>query len=125
MQIKRDPSGTGIIPRSGIPGSDGGSYPTFPGKTSGRGRLMANGQAPPAHGAAPPRGRALGGFLIGVAMFAAATTSGQDIERDPINYSSATPRNVVAQLQERLTAGTATLEFEPEHGYLRSLLRAL
>ena len=28
-------------------------------------------------------------------------------------------------LQERLAAGTAKLEFEPEHGYLRSLLSAL
>lgn len=58
-------------------------------------------------------------------MFAAATASGQEIERHPINYSAATPRNAVTRLQERLVTGTAKLEFEPEHGYLRSLLRAL
>ena len=49
----------------------------------------------------------------------------QDIEREPIRYSAATPRNAVSQLQERLAKGTAKLEFEPERGYLRSLLRAL
>lgn len=63
--------------------------------------------------------------LIGLAAFAGAPASAQDIERDPINYSAATPRNVVTQLQERLAAGKAKLEFEPERGYLRSLLQAL
>jgi hypothetical protein len=76
-------------------------------------------------GAAFPRGRRLGALLIGLAAFVTATASGQDIERDPINYSAATPRNAVARLQERLAQGKAKLEFEPEHGYLRSLLRAL
>jgi hypothetical protein len=57
---------------------------------------------------------------------AAAAASGQDIERDPINYGKATPKNnAVARLQERLAAGKAKLEFEPGHGYLRSLLREL
>ena len=60
-----------------------------------------------------------------MATLAAASAAAQDIERDPIRYSAATPRNAVAQLQERLAKGTAKLEFEPEHGYLRSLLRAL
>ena len=87
---------------------------------------MADGHPLSAHGgAAFRRGRGLGVLLIGLATFAAATASGQDIERDPINYSAATPRNAVARLQERLAAGKAKLEFEPEHGYLRSLLRAL
>jgi len=60
-----------------------------------------------------------------LAALAAARASAQDIERAPINYSAATPRNAVTQLQERLATGTAKLHFEPEHGYLRSLLRAL
>src|SRR4051812_46722965 len=78
------------------------------------------------HGdAAFPRGRGLGAFLIGLATFVSATASGQEIERDPINYSAATPRNAVTQLQERLATGKAKLDFEPVHGYLRSLLRAL
>jgi hypothetical protein len=56
---------------------------------------------------------------------AAAIATAQDIERDPIRYSAATPRNVVSQLQERLAKGTAKLHYETQHGYLRSLLRAL
>jgi hypothetical protein len=78
------------------------------------------------HGkAALRRGRGVGAVVIGFAAFANAPALGQDIERDPINYSTATPRNAVAGLRERLAAGKATLEFEPEHGYLRALLRAL
>ena len=68
-------------------------------------------------------GRALGLLLVGVATPTAA--AGQEIERDPINYSDGDAQNAVTRLQERLDAGTATLEYEPEHGYLRSLLRAL
>ncbi|AGA30697.1 hypothetical protein [Singulisphaera acidiphila] len=65
-------------------------------------------------------------FLAGLATFAAGTTvTGQDIERAPIHYSSAEPHNAVAQLKERLATGATKLEFGPEHGYLRSLLRAL
>ncbi|WP_406693494.1 hypothetical protein V5E97_20905 [Singulisphaera sp. Ch08] len=71
-------------------------------------------------------GRGLGVLLVGLAAFAAGTTvCGQDIERAPIHYSSAEPRNAVSQLKERLAKGETKLEFEPEHGYLRSLLRAL
>lgn len=70
-------------------------------------------------------GRAIGVCLIGLATWMVARAHGQDIERDPINYSEATPRNVVTRLQDRLTEGTTQLDFEPEHGYLRSFLRAL
>src|SRR4051812_44494534 len=69
-------------------------------------------------------GRALGFLLIGMATLV-ARAHGQDIERDPINYSAATPRNAVTRLQDRLVSGGAKLDFESEHGYLRSLLRAL
>src|SRR3954451_13840265 len=71
----------------------------------------------------PPR-RAVGVLLIGLATLA-ATASGQDIEREPINYSAATPRNAVTRLQDRLSAGKAKLNYEQDHGYLRSLLREL
>jgi hypothetical protein len=87
---------------------------------------MANSHPLSAQGVATfPRGRGLGVLLIGLATIAAARASGQEIERDPINYSAATPRNAITRLQERLAAGTARLDFEEEHGYLRSLLRAL
>ena len=87
---------------------------------------MADGQALIARGdAAFPRRRGFDVLLIGLVTFAAARASGQEIERDPINYSAAKPKNAVTRLQERLDAGTAKLEFEPARGYLRSLLRAL
>jgi hypothetical protein len=72
-----------------------------------------------------PRGRWLGVFLVGLTTIATATVSGQEIERDPIHYSAATPRNAVTRLQERLATSKAKLDFEPKRGYLRSLLRAL
>jgi hypothetical protein len=55
----------------------------------------------------------------------AVSVRAQDIERDPINYSSATPKNAVTRLQDRIAQGTAKLTFASEHGYLRSLLREL
>lgn len=69
--------------------------------------------------------RGLGVVAAGLAMFAAIRAAGQEIEREPINYSAAKPCNVVARLQERLATGKAKLDFDEDHGYLRSLLRAL
>jgi hypothetical protein len=63
--------------------------------------------------------------LLIAASLRAAGAAAQDIERDPIRYSTATPRNVVAQLQDRLEKRSAKLQYEPKHGYLRSVLRAL
>jgi hypothetical protein len=71
-------------------------------------------------------GRGPGVLLMGLAsLTAAASATAQDIERDPIRYSAATPRNPVASLQERLAKGTAKLEYESRRGYLKSVLRAL
>jgi hypothetical protein len=64
-------------------------------------------------------------LVFGMAGLAAASAVAQDIERDPIRYSAATPRNPVVALQERLEKGTAKLEYEPGRGYLGSVLRAL
>jgi hypothetical protein len=87
---------------------------------------MADCHSPSARrGGVPGRGRKTTFLLIGLASLAAAGDRAQDIERDPIRYSSATPRNVASRLQERIDKGTATLEYEPKHGYLRSVLRAL
>lgn len=76
-------------------------------------------------GARRRRGRGPAVLLTGWAVLAAASAVAQDIERDPIRYSAATPRNPVAALQQRLEKGTAKLEYEPGRGYLRSVLRAL
>ena len=87
---------------------------------------MANGHSPAILDDTHFRyGRGIAVLGIGLATLAAIKAFGQDIECEPISYSVAQPRNAVARLQERLDAGKAKLEFEPGHGYLRSLLRAL
>ena len=43
----------------------------------------------------------------------------------PINYLSDTLSDPVAKLQQRVSKGDVTLEYEPAHGYLRSVLDAL
>jgi hypothetical protein len=86
---------------------------------------MSDGHPLSAFGAIAPRGRAHWLFLIGLAIVGASAAFGQDIEREPINYSAGTPRNAVTRLQERLAAGSAKLDFEPARGYLRTLLHEL
>ena len=43
----------------------------------------------------------------------------------PINYRSNDLHDPVSRLQHQIESGKATLEYEPEHGYLRSVLRLL
>jgi len=43
----------------------------------------------------------------------------------PINYRSEDLSDPVAKLQEELNQGKAALQYEPEHGYLRSVLKLL
>jgi hypothetical protein len=43
----------------------------------------------------------------------------------PINYRSDDLSDPVAKLEQQLTQGKTTLEYEPEHGYLRSVLKLL
>lgn len=50
---------------------------------------------------------------------------GDDFDRPPINYSAATPDDVVSRLQKRLDAGGAKLAFTDAHGYLPAVLKAL
>jgi hypothetical protein len=49
----------------------------------------------------------------------------EDYERAPINYSTATPNDPIAQLKQRIEKGEATLEWTPTFGYLPSLLKHL
>jgi hypothetical protein len=60
-------------------------------------------------------------FFVALATPARAV----DLDRDPINYSSADAHNAVERLQQRLEEGRMTLDHEDGHGYLRSLLREL
>ena len=48
-----------------------------------------------------------------------------DTEYPAIGYAAKPQQNAIARLQERLDRGTANLEFEPRHGHLISLLKAL
>jgi hypothetical protein len=43
----------------------------------------------------------------------------------PINYRSDDLSDPVAKLQQQLSEGKATLQYEPDHGYLRSVLKLL
>ena len=43
----------------------------------------------------------------------------------PINYRSNDLSDPVAKLQQQMEQGKATLQYEPEHGYLRSVLKLL
>jgi hypothetical protein len=51
--------------------------------------------------------------------------SGQEFERDPINYSSATPDNCLSRLQKRMDAGDVRLKHDEDFGYLSAVLQAL
>jgi hypothetical protein len=55
----------------------------------------------------------------------AAPAAATEIEADPINYSKTPGVNVISRLQERLDKGQSRLTYEPRHGYLRALLKAL
>ncbi len=49
----------------------------------------------------------------------------ENFERPPIRYSESTPKNDISQLQADLDSGQQKLAYEPEHGYLKSLLQTL
>lgn len=69
-------------------------------------------------------GRRLGLLFLGAAVAGSPAWS-QEIESAPINYSSAPLKNRVEDLRQKLIKGEAKLEYEPEHGYLKSVLKAL
>ncbi len=46
-------------------------------------------------------------------------------EQNPINYSSSTPADRVAQLQQQIDSGAVALDYDAAHGYLPAVLKAL
>lgn len=48
-----------------------------------------------------------------------------DIERDPISYSKATPNNSITQCQERISNGKTRIRYDDDTGYLKSVLNEL
>jgi hypothetical protein len=61
--------------------------------------------------------------ILGLLLATAARAS--DIERPPINYSSAPTNNGVSRLQQRIDADKVRLTYDDKLGYLPSLLREL
>lgn len=63
--------------------------------------------------------------ILAMLTLSSSLFAGDDFDREPINYATATPDNVISRLQARLDSGAAKFEFEPHFGYLRSLLNEL
>ncbi|MGL4555538.1 MAG: hypothetical protein ACRC33_30585 [Gemmataceae bacterium] len=55
----------------------------------------------------------------------AGARAADEFEREPINYSEATPDNAVTRLQRRIDAGAVTLAYDERRGYLESVLSEL
>jgi len=62
-------------------------------------------------------------FLLIVLIVRAASAS--DIDRPPINYRTAIPKNPVEALKDQLLQGKTSLDHDDDHGFLRSLLKRL
>ncbi len=67
------------------------------------------------------------GIRLIVALLAALTArlAAADYDEPPISYSASTPADAIAGLLRRLEDGSATLAWDPAHGYLPALLQAL
>jgi hypothetical protein len=64
--------------------------------------------------------------LIGIGLLVLpSSASAADLDRPPINYSTATPHDAISALQEKLRAGKAAVAYDHDHGYLASLLKQL
>ena len=63
-------------------------------------------------------------FIVFMLRFSTAFAQ-LDFEQEPILYSSATATDPVARLIGRIKSGEASLMWEPQHGYLKSLMAEL
>ncbi|MFN3148706.1 hypothetical protein [Bremerella sp.] len=65
-------------------------------------------------------------FIIAVIVVASSTVLAQEpYDEEPINYSDKSVDNPIARLQEQVDEGKQSLEFDENHGYLKSVLKAL
>ena len=65
-------------------------------------------------------------LVVMLTVVLSSTAFGQlDHEQEPINYSKEKATDPVARLIERVESGDAELEWEPNHGYLTSLMKHL
>ncbi len=78
-------------------------------------------------------GAAVGGLLAALSCLSTPANAQVAVKNQgyipfsdaPINYRSNDLSDPVSQLQQKLEQGKATLVYEPEHGYLRSVLQLL
>lgn len=70
---------------------------------------------------------AVRGLLLGLmcCLSASLAFAQEPFEQAPINYNDPSEDNPVARLQAKLDDGEAELEFDDEHGFLKSVLKAL
>ena len=67
-------------------------------------------------------------LLLAATVFAVQTSTCaaiDEFEQPPINYTRSTPNNSVSLLQAQLASGKLKLDYDPQDGYLRALLKAL
>ncbi len=72
--------------------------------------------------------RLIRSVLLAILAVTACTTAVRaqiDYEHPPINYLTSQPTDAVARLNAKLESGTLSLTYEPEKGYLPSVLSAL
>jgi len=67
----------------------------------------------------------LSAFLALLAAVASGSPQQVQYESAPVLYSRTRPTDLVAELESRIAAGRASLEFDRSHGYLKSFLRQL
>ncbi len=64
-------------------------------------------------------------LTILVLLAACSLCTAADIDRPPINYSTARDANAVSRLRDTLQSGKVTLQHDASHGYLKALLKEL
>jgi len=60
--------------------------------------------------------------VLTIVLSAARASAQLEFERDPINYTAASPRDRIALLQQKLQTEEFTLKYDDKHGYLAALL---
>ena len=67
----------------------------------------------------------LSALLLILPLGAAGLSQQTTYESPPVNYSKSRPADAIAELERRLAAGRAALEFDRAQGYLKAVLREL
>lgn len=63
--------------------------------------------------------------ILPIAIVVGSLSAADELDRPPINYSTAKADNIITRLQARIDRGEAKINFADEFGYLPSVLKAL